>query len=246
MKDDNRTKEHPQSPEENLENTSPPSVWKRVIKSKWFFPAVYLAAAALILAFITWYQTGTDFAVDPEDSRYDMQEQEGLGQGQEPFDVDADEESLPVAAGAEEMRWPVADENSVQVVVGYFDDASTPEEQEAAMIRYDQSFHPSQGYDLAREDGEIFDIVSVLSGTVIAVDRDALVGHYVESEHADGLVTVYQSLDNIQVEVGDEVIKGEFIAQSGRSVFRQDLGVHVHFEVHENNEIVNPGDFLSQ
>lgn len=43
------------SKEHEEEKTIPSSPWKRLIKKKWFFPAVYLIAAALILAFITWY-----------------------------------------------------------------------------------------------------------------------------------------------------------------------------------------------
>lgn len=226
-----------------------PSRWKRLIRRKWFFPAIYLASAALILALILWYQSPNDFALDPE--------QLDLGgisveQGEE-FDpaygfehTSGEEDAVPVTGEGEteSMIWPYTEGANIQPILGYFDDGASNEEQMAALIEYDRSFHPHQGVDFAQVDGQAFDVLAALSGTVIAADKEPLIGNYVEIEHENGLVTVYQSLDEIKVAVGDQVKQGDTIGVAGRNVFEQSLGVHLHFEVRQDGVAVNPEEFL--
>lgn len=242
MKEENKKPQRSTAEEETKktkETNTTSSVWKSIIKKKWFFPAIYLAAAALILAFIAWYQSPGDYALDVEELGYDSIGQEGQ------FGFDED---VPVAGEATEaMQWPIADEDEqVKVVVGYFDDQASTEEQEQSMIEYDQAYHPSRGLNLAREDGETFEVLASLSGTITSVHKDPLVGNVIEIAHEDELVTIYQSLEDIQVAEGDQIEKGELIGYAGRSVFRKDLGKHVHFEVRDNDQIVNPNDYLSE
>ncbi|MDQ0339439.1 stage II sporulation protein Q [Caldalkalibacillus uzonensis] len=231
------------------ETPIPSSPWKKLMKKKWFFPAVYLAAAALILALITWYQNNNlDYAIDPDDL-YDSvgYENEGeTGEGVSDEDANLDPDALPVTGGPEEMIWPVAVGDDIQVVLGFFDDEASEEEQLNAMVQYERSFHPNQGIDFAHKDGETFDVVAALSGTVLQADKDPLVGYFVELEHEDGLVTVYQGLEDVQVSEGDQVKQGDLLGRAGRSIFKQDLGVHVHFQVKENGVPVNPYAFLSE
>lgn len=246
MKEENQQRQSSPAEEEIQQK---PSAWKRLIKKKWFFPAIYLAAAALILAFITWYQNTNDFAIDPDEIGYEGVEEETpadqQSMGEDAYGYADNDEATPVTAQNETMDWPVAD-GEANVVVGFFEDEASAEEQQEAMVEYDNQYHPSHGMDFAREDGEAFDVLAALSGTVITSGKDPLLGNYVEVEHDDGLVTVYQSLEGVQVSEGDMVEKGDIIGQAGRSVFRKDLGVHFHFEVREDGAPVNPMAYLDK
>jgi stage II sporulation protein Q len=234
-------------PEEEIQKTS--SGWKKFFKKKWFFPAVYLASAALILALITWYQNPDDFTMDSDELGYESVEfestiEEDVEQG---FEDPSNEEARPVTSEVETMVWPTAKDVETQVVLGFFDDEATDEENMEAMVEYNRSFTPSQGISLSHQDPEqSFDVVAALSGTVVDTDKDPLVGHYVQIEHDDGLVTVYQSLEDVQVSKGDEVKQGDVIGRAGRNVFQKDLGIHVHFEVRKDGVAVNPDQYLSQ
>lgn len=234
------------SPEEEIKTSRPG--WKMFFKKKWFFPAVYLASAALILALITWYQNPNDFTMDQEDLgydtiNYDSATDKGVDQSYEDPSLD---DAVPVTTAAEEMKWPVAQNEEIQVVIGYFDDDNPDEENAEAMVEYNRSFHPSQGISLSRQDGETFNVIAALSGKVVLADKDPLVGYFVEIEHENGLVTVYQSLEDLQVTEGVDVKQGEILGQAGRNVFRQGQGIHVYFEVRDNGKPVNPDQYLNQ
>lgn len=222
--------------------------WKTFFKKKWFFPAVYLASAALILALITWYQNPNDYTMDREDLgydtiNYDSAYEQGLDHT---FDDPSVDDALPVTTTTEEMKWPVAQDEEVQVVIGYFDDNNPDEENAEAMVEYNRSFHPSQGISLSRQDGESFNVLAALSGKVVLADKDPLVGYFVEIEHDNGLVTVYQSLEDLQVTEGVDVKQGDILGQAGRNVFRQGQGIHLYFEVREDGKPVNPDQYLSR
>jgi stage II sporulation protein Q len=224
------------------------SGWKQFFKKKWFFPAVYLGSAALILALITWYQNPADFEISQKEySMDDTVEKESIKEPTNELVVeDQGEAAVPVNATEEEMAWPMAQDEEIQVVTGFFDDNATEEAQMAAMVEYDRSYHPHQGLDLSHSEGKAFDVQAALSGKVIKADKDPLVGNQVEIEHQNGLVTVYQSLEELKVAVGDEIKQGDVIGQAGRNVFEKALGVHVHFEVRKDGAAVNPDQFLSK
>src|SRR5690625_6680594 len=38
------------------ENNAPKNKWSDIFRKKWFFPAVYLTIAALLLSVVVWYQ----------------------------------------------------------------------------------------------------------------------------------------------------------------------------------------------
>lgn len=88
--------------------------------------------------------------------------------------------------------------------------------------------------------------MAALAGKVVKVENDPLVGKTVEVEHADKMVTVYQSLENTTVKPGDEVTQGQVIGSAGRNEFEKDFGVHLHFEVRVDDKPVNPQQYLIQ
>nr|AIA90456.1 peptidase_M23 [uncultured Thermoanaerobacter sp.] len=114
------------------------------------------------------------------------------------------------------------------------------------MVQYENSFLPNTGISLGHHSQESLMCWLAQSGEVTRVEQVPLVGTVVEITHSEGLKTVYNSLTEVAVSAGDEVKQGDVIAKAGRNEIGKDLGVHLHFEVHENDQPVNPVEFLPE
>src|SRR5690606_36439997 len=108
------------------------------------------------------------------------------------------------------------------------------------------SFQPSTGIALAAKNGETFDVLAAMSGVVTMVEQDSVLGNIVVIEHADGIETRYQALDEVLVKEGDKVKQGEVIGNAGKSLINQDAGVHLHFEIRKNDVPVNPLNYFEK
>ena len=95
-------------------------------------------------------------------------------------------------------------------------------------------------------------VTASADGVVVKVVPDADAGgargKYLIVDHGKNsegvkISTLYQHLSSIEVEVGDDVMQGEVIAKSGNTGVGS--GPHLHFEVHEDGEPVNPLKYVS-
>lgn len=150
---------------------------------------------------------------------------------------------LPVINLGTKIANPYLDES---VKIGkYFYDYSDPEERKKeSLVFYKNTYMPNTGVDYVSE--TIFDVVSILDGTVITVKEDELLGKIVEIRHSNELISVYQSLSETNVKTGDIVAQGQVIGKSGSSVISQDLKNHLHFEIYHNGQIVNPLNYIGK
>jgi len=219
--------------------TSLDSKWKRIIRKKWVLPSVYIASAALILTGVLWYQaaTGNLWGDDDVNDANNVADQ---------YSDLSQQDAVPVNAAAENFKMPVLDEKSVVIKKQFYDYDASSEEQEAALVFYNNTYYPSTGIDIAQENGESFDVVASLSGTVVRAENDSILGNVIEIEHENGVTTYYQSLDEMHVEAGASVDQGDVIGTAGTSVYNKDAGIHVHFEIRQNNEPVNPVDYFNK
>ena len=62
-------------------------------------------------------------------------------------------------------------------------------------------------------------------------------------QHPDGRETRYGHLHQILVSTGDSVSGGQEVAKSGST--GKSTGPHLHFEIRENGQVVNPLKILS-
>ncbi|MCI3921383.1 M23 family metallopeptidase [Paenibacillus sp. TRM 82003] len=213
------------------------SFWKRLLAKKWVFPATYMAAAAIILTLMWAYQNNEAAAPVTEDEIQLGVTGDVTGETQGP-------DAIAVTAEPETLGWPVQDQASLEVIMGYFDVNNTTEDNQAAMVEYGDTFTPHTGIDIASPNNEAFDVLAAMSGTVTRVEQVPVVGQLIEITHENGLSTVYSALEDVQVSEGDEVAKGDMIARSGRSELEKEHGLHVHFEVWQNGQPVNPEDHI--
>ena len=96
------------------------------------------------------------------------------------------------------------------------------------------------GIDIATNVGT--DVKSAAAGVVIFAERNRGFGNEIIIHHGFGIITVYAHLNKILVDVGDEVTKGQLIADSGNTGYS--TGPHLHFEVIKDDVQVDPMEYL--
>lgn len=226
-----------------------PSGWRKFFSKRWVFPAAFMAAAAIIVT-ILWLNAGgqgkeTDQVVPGQAS---------VQEGVEALNPDAvgttdgasSPDAAPVTASGESLRWPVDKLEDFTTTMAFYDASASDEEREAAMVlnASDNTYTPHTAVDLARKDAKDFEVLAALSGKVKVAEQTPLNGFEVQIQHENGLVTVYQSLKDVKVAVGQDVEQGDVIASAGQSELEAEEGIHVHFEVRSNDQSVNPTNWI--
>lgn len=107
-------------------------------------------------------------------------------------------------------------------------------------------WHFHTGLDIAAAVGT--DVMATLDGTVeTLIVGDQLDGTKIVISHANGMKTVYSFIDAKEgLKEGDTVKRGEVIgtvAEPNGAEFKQ--GAHLHFEIIENGESVDPAIYLN-
>ena len=129
----------------------------------------------------------------------------------------------------------------VSATIPYYNIDGTNDEQAAALFYYEGIYMQNTG--VLYTSNNTFDVVSILDGTVKNIKEDSLMGNIVEIEHTNNLTTVYQSLGEVKVKVGDTVKQGDIIATSGQNKIATDTSNALHFEVFYKGEVFNPEEF---
>lgn len=209
--------------------------WSRIFRKKWFFPAVYLTVAALLLTFVVWYQNLENQIPDTQES------QETTDTATDPFDEDAQ----PVMEQQEVVKMPVSDQDQAEIVTKFYDYDADQETKESALVLYNSRYYQSTGIDIAAS-GETFDVTAALSGTVKEVEEDPLLGNVVTLSHEDNVLTYYASLGEVHVKAGEDVKQGDALGTAGQNLFGKEDGVHVHFEIRKDGKPVNPEDYFNE
>ncbi len=126
----------------------------------------------------------------------------------------------------------------------YYDSNDESSKQEKSLIRYENIYMPNTGI-LYTSDTQ-FEVVAVLDGKVSNVKEDKILGKIVELEHDNGYHTVYQSINDITVKIGDIVKQGDIIGKSSSNKLENEKQNCLHFEVYKEGTIVNPETILSK
>jgi len=99
-----------------------------------------------------------------------------------------------------------------------------------------------QGVDFSSERGS--EINSVAAGVVTWSAQRSGYGLMVEVNHGNNYKTRYAHADQLLVEVGEIVKKGQTVALVG--VTGRTTGPHVHFEVFKNGRVVDPASYINR
>ncbi len=107
--------------------------------------------------------------------------------------------------------------------------------------------HPIQGVvkfhygtDFAADAG--VDVLAFADGCVTAAGTSPGYGNYLILEHEDGFSSLYAHLSAFLAQEGETVVQGQAIARVGQTGYA--TGPHLHFELLQNGEYLNPEYYL--
>lgn len=152
------------------------------------------------------------------------------------------ESDVPVVNEVTTIINPYSD-LTVTIKKGYYDSSSDEESQISSIVKHDNTYIQNTGIDFVGEN--TFDVLSILNGVVIDVKDDEELGKSVEIRHDNGMISIYQSLSEVYVKKDDVITQGLVIGKSGENKLDKDLGNHLHFEIYDNGQAVNPLNYLN-
>ena len=122
---------------------------KKFLKKRWAYPAIYIASAALILTGVLWFQnSSTNNAIDSEKFHYEnASDVPGKNFGEPSVEVNRSMEN--VVLPLKEM-----DRGKSVIQMKFYDDHAKAEDQEAALVVYQNQYHPNTGIDIAVKDSD--------------------------------------------------------------------------------------------
>ena len=150
---------------------------------------------------------------------------------------------VPVVNTEEKIVRPYTSDKVV-IDNNYYDYKGKDEDQTKSIILYENTYIQNTGINYKSD--ESFDVVSILSGEVIEVKEKELLGTTVTIKHSNDIISMYQSLSDVKVKVGDKVETNEVIAKSGKCDLIKVSENNLHFELYVNGNIVNPNEFFDK
>lgn len=130
--------------------------------------------------------------------------------------------------------------SNVKIATYFYDVEDSAEEQQKSLIYFENTYMKNTGVLYQAE--ETFDCVAVLEGTVLNIKEDDILGNVVEIEHTPNLRTIYYSLGDVNVKVGEVLAQGDLIGTSGENNIN-DQTSNLLFEVYYNGTLLNPEEF---
>lgn len=151
-------------------------------------------------------------------------------------EIVTDNEYIPVVNTQPTIRKPFLIDN-ITINKTFYNQEDEKNNQENSIIEYQGTYMQNTGVDYKYN--EVFDIVSILDGTVIEVTDNDVLGKTVKIRHNNDLISTYQSLSEVSVKVDDTVLNGQVIGKSGTcSLYSKDY--NLHFELSYQGKNIDP------
>ena len=112
---------------------------------------------------------------------------------------------IPVVNVSPSMMMPYLNDG-VYISKNFYDRDDSSENQENAIIYYEGTYMQNSGIDYKYSN--TFEVISVLDGKVIDVSDNGILGKTIKIQHDNNIVSVYQSLSDVQVKVDDVILRG--------------------------------------
>jgi len=110
------------------------------------------------------------------------------------------------------------------------------------------------GIDVVGQNYTLDTVVAHTNGTVVLTQTgrgnnqgstgNESYGNFIKIDHGNGWFTLYAHLDTVNVNVGDNVLKGDILGNMGNT--GNSYGAHLHFEVWKNNTRIDPYEYLDK
>ncbi|MFF2753431.1 peptidoglycan DD-metalloendopeptidase family protein [Psychrobacillus sp. NPDC058041] len=212
------------------EQSNKPSQKNKNPKKPWFWPLIYGGFSVAFVGMIWGYNVFVNTDTAGEWSKAG----------------DPDKVTIETNAQAESMKYPFKEtlHDSIEVVQHYYDMDADEATREKSLLVFNQTYVTSTGVSLSMN-GEPFEVLAAMSGTVEEVNLDPFEGDEIVLSHANGQQTKYRSVTGILVKVGDVVEQGQALATSTENEWNPTAGVHLQFEILEDGVPINPESLLA-
>lgn len=149
------------------------------------------------------------------------------------------DDAVPVISTTKNKKiiMPYQDE-TVKIIKNFYDKDSDNVTQENSLILYENTYMPNTGILYGSDN--VFDVIAVLDGTIESVTTDDILGNIITIRHTNNLTTTYESLNNVDVIVGQAVNQGDIIGKSGINKVDSSASSMMLFEVNFNGNNINP------
>ena len=149
------------------------------------------------------------------------------------------DDAVPVISTTKNKKiiMPYQDE-TVKIIKNFYDKDSDNITQENSLILYENTNMPNTGIMYGSDN--VFDVLAVLDGTIESVTTDDILGNIITIRHTNNLTTTYESLNNVDVIVGQAVNQGDIIGKSGTNKVDASASSMMLFEVNFNGNNINP------
>ena len=132
---------------------------------------------------------------------------------------------------------------TVSINKAFYDSNNSGEEQENAIIFYENTYIQNTG--VSYKNTTNFEILAVLDGTVIDITENEILGKTIKVRHENDIVSTYQSLSEIIVNIDEQVSRGQVIGKSGTSsLYNTDS--NLHFELTHQGKNINPEEYYDK
>lgn len=209
---------------------------KRKLKS-FVVPVMYVASIAMLL--------GSVYAIEKliSDNLFKGSEVEEVVEDVSSDVPEDNSNDMPVINTEPIISRPYIN-GSVQIVKNYYDYQADNATQEKSIVYYGNTYMQNSGVDYGM--GTEFEVVSILDGTVMEIIDDEIMGKTIKIKHNNDLISVYQSMGSIDVNVNDNITQGMIIGKSGEANVSPELGNHLHFELYHKGSVVNPENYYDK
>jgi len=133
--------------------------------------------------------------------------------------------------------------DKVQIGKNYYDINAEENTQQNSLIYYEKTYMENTG--ILYTSTEKFDVVATMDGTIKDIKEDEILGIVVEVENTPKVTTIYYSLGELNVAVGDTVEQGDTIGTSGTNKIESKNSNVLLFEVYIDGNLTNPEDFYN-
>lgn len=149
------------------------------------------------------------------------------------------DDAVPVISTTKNKKiiMPYQDE-TVKIIKNFYDKDSDNITQENSLILYENTYMPNTGIMYGSDN--VFDVLAVLDGTIESVTTDDILGNIITIRHTNNLTTTYESLNNVDVIVGQAINQGDIIGKSGTNKVDASASSMMLFEVNFNGNNINP------
>lgn len=155
------------------------------------------------------------------------------------------DDAVPVISTTKNKKiiMPYQDE-TVKIIKNFYDKDSDNITQENSLILYENTYMPNTGIMYGSDN--VFDVLAVLDGTIESVTTDDILGNIITIRHTNNLTTTYESLNNVDVIVGQAVNQGDTIGKSGTNKVDASASSMMLFEVNFNGNNINPSKIYNK